>query len=289
MKLKAIVLPLLLIVSGASAQSTVGVLGTPPDGSTVSGVSTISGYHCTSKNIEVFIDGVSYGKAGAGTQLLGTLGVCGRTDTGYSLLYNFSNLDNGQHTVSVTADGVPLATNTVTTFKSGGEQWLTGVSKQTKVQDFPHPGQAATLEWVQSFQNFLVTGIGSTANDLSSLNGTYLQNVSISVSGGSCYLYDFLTGNQQFIFTVGAFAAEPNSVIGYAVPTVGNDMCVYGLTTNSGDSATGYNLDGSGVCFSSGVEAPVVATGIKKSDDGLRLLGTMTSNFPDCTQTAVLF
>lgn len=289
MKLKVIVLPLLLMVSGASAQSTVGVLGTPPDGSTVSGVSTISGYHCTSKNIEVFIDGVSYGKAGAGTQLLGTLGVCGRTDTGYSLLYNFSNLDNGQHTVSVTADGVPLATNTVTTFKSGGEQWLTGVSKQTKVQDFPHPGQAATLEWVQSFQNFLVTGIGSTANDLSSLNGTYLQNASISVSGGSCYQYDFLTGDQQFFFTLGAFAAEPNSGVGYAIQSTGADLCVYVMTTNSGDSATGYNLDGSVVCFASGVDAPIVATGIKKADDGLRLLGTMTAYYPDCTQTAVLY
>jgi hypothetical protein len=289
MKLRIVGLPLLLVVSGASAQSTVGVLGTPPDGSTVSGVSTISGYHCTSKNIEVFIDGVSYGKAGAGTQLLGTLGVCGRTDTGYSLLYNFSNLDNGQHTVSVTADGVPLATNTVTTVKSGGEQWLTGVNKQTKVQDFPHPGQAATLQWVQSFQNFLVTGIGSTANDLSSLNGTYLQNASISISGSSCYLYDFLTGNQSFIFTVGALAAEPSSTIGYAVATTGADMCVYGLTSNSGDSATGYNLTGSGTCFSSAVEVPVVATGIKKADDGMSLLGTITSSYPGCTQTAVLF
>jgi len=159
MKLKAIVVPLLLMVSGASAQSTVGVLGTPPDGSTVSGVSTISGYHCTSKNIEVFIDGVSYGKAGAGTQLLGTQDVCGRTDTGYSLLYNFSNLDNGQHTVSVTADGVPLATNTVTTFKSGGEQWLTGVSKQTKVQDFPIQARQQPLSGFSHSRTFWLPGL----------------------------------------------------------------------------------------------------------------------------------
>ncbi len=289
MRIGYLFFPLLLLANVASAQSTVGVLGTPPDGSTISGVSTISGYHCTSKNIEVFIDGVSYGPAGAGTQLLGTQQVCGHTDTGYSFLYNFSNLENGQHTISVTADGVPFGTNTITTVKSGGEQWLTGVSKQTKVMDFPHPGQAATLEWVQSFQNFLVTGIGDTANDLSGLNGTYVQPVTISVSGSSCYQYNFLTGNWQFILTAGALASDSSSTFVYAVPATATDFCFYALQTSSGSSGTGYNLTGTGVCAVSAVQVPVTATGVKKSADGQRLLGTFTSTYPGCTQTAVLY
>jgi hypothetical protein len=288
MKFNKILFLLLFMVGGASAQSTVGALGTPPNGSTVSGIGAISGYHCTSHNIEVFIDGVSYGPAGAGTQVLGTQGVCGRTDTGFSFLYNFSNLPNGQHTVSVTADGVPFGTNTVTTVKGGGEQFLTGVSKQTKVTDFPHPGQAATLEWVQSYQNFLVTGIGDTANDLSSLNGSYIQNVSVSVSGSSCSLYGFLTGNQQLYFTVGASVDDPSVALIYAIPGTGSDMCFYALTTTSGNSGTGYSLNGTGVCAASAVQFTAVATGVKKSADGLKLLGTMTSNFPGCTQTAVM-
>jgi hypothetical protein len=288
MKFVKTVFLFLFMVAEASAQSTVGALGTPPNGSTVSGISAISGYHCTSHNIEVFIDGVSYGPAGAGTQILGTQGVCGRTDTGFSFLYNFSNLPNGVHTVSVTADGVPFGTNTVTTVNSGGEQFLTGVSKQIKIPDFPHPGQAATLDWAQSYQNFLVSGIGDTANDLSSLNGSYLQSASISVSGGSCYLYDFLTGTQQLFVTFGASADDPSAAFIYVVPYSGSDLCFYALASTSGNSGTGYSLDGIGVCAASGVQSTVVGTGVMKSADGLKLLGTMTSSFPGCTQTAVL-
>lgn len=149
--------------SGTAAVASVGVLGTPVDGDTVSGVGVISGYHCTSKNIEVLVDGVSLGKAGAGTTLLGTQGVCGRTDTGYSLLYAFNNLTNGQHTIAVTADGVPFDTHVVTTFRSGGQPWLTGVSKSVTVPNFPQPGKAAALKWIESYQNFLVTGISNQA------------------------------------------------------------------------------------------------------------------------------
>lgn len=139
--------------------ATVGVLGTPAEGSVVSGVGVISGYHCTSKNIEVYIDGVPIGKAGAGTTLMGTQGVCGRTDTGYSLLYNFNNLTNGQHTIAVYADGSLLETNTVTTFQSGGTAWLSGASRTQLVADFPQTGRQTTLSWTESYQNFLVTAL----------------------------------------------------------------------------------------------------------------------------------
>lgn len=289
MKLVKTLLPFLFMVSGASAQSTVGVLGTPPDGSTVSGVSVISGYHCTSKNIEVFIDGVSFGKAGAGTPMLGTLGVCGRTDTAYSFLYNFSNLPNGPHSITVKADGVPFATNTFTTVKSGGEQFLTGASKEITVPDFPLPGQAANLQWVQSYQNFLVTGIGDTAGDLSSLNGTYPQNASISVSGSSCSSYNFLTGNTQFLITAGSLVDTPNTTVLYATHSAFTDLCLYVLNAVSGNSATGYSLNGNVVCAASGISAPISATGIKKADDGLSLVGTVSTLYPGCTHTATLY
>jgi len=141
------------------APTMTGALGTPVNGSVVSGVGVISGFHCTSKNIAVFVDGVSLGKAGAGTTLKGTLPVCGRTDTGYSLLYNFNNLSNGQHLVTVYADGVLFGANTVTTFRSGGVPWLAGASETVQVPNFPQAGQTAVLDWVQSYQNFLITDI----------------------------------------------------------------------------------------------------------------------------------
>jgi hypothetical protein len=163
--------------------SSAGVLATPANGSTVSGVSVISGYHCTSKNITVEIDGVSIGKAGAGTTL-NTISVCGHAEAGYSLLYNFNNLANGSHTVKAYADGVLLGTNTVTTTKSGGTAWLSGASKATTVSDFPQAGQTTSLQWVQSYQNFLVTGIsGVSAGPASTSAGSAAPAASVGSLG----------------------------------------------------------------------------------------------------------
>ena len=146
-------------VASLNPAAGVGAVGTPVKGSVVSGVGVISGYHCTSKNIEVRIDGASIGKAGAGTTLLGTQGVCGRTDTGYSLLYNFNNLADGPHVVSVYADGVPLDHSAFAVLRSGGIPWLDGASRRLTLTDFPTAGRTATLDWVQSYQNFVITGL----------------------------------------------------------------------------------------------------------------------------------
>src|SRR4030042_744690 len=99
------------------------------------------------------------GQRGAGAPLMGTRGVCGRPDTGYSLLYNFNNLANGQHMVEIYAAGGFLDSHTITTFQSGGTPWLSGVSKTITVPDFPHAGQTATLQWGQSYTNFLIRDI----------------------------------------------------------------------------------------------------------------------------------
>lgn len=162
-----------------------GVLGTPVDGTTVSGVGVISGYHCSSKDIDVYVDGNWAGKAGAGTRLLGTQEVCGRTDTGYSILYNFNNLSNGLHVVTVSAGGVPLDSHVVTTFQSGGQPWLAGVERLIEVPNFPRSGMTATLEWVQSYQNFLVTYVddGTSGSPPPNVSATY--NLDVSVAGGS--------------------------------------------------------------------------------------------------------
>lgn len=163
---------LLLLVGYAMPPSeayATGVLGTPNKGQTVSGVGLISGYHCTSNNIDVYIDNVYFGKAGAGTQLLGTLDVCGKTNTGFGLLYNFNNLTPGVHGISVYADGVLFDSSTFTTFRSGGVPWLEGKSRRSYISDFPDIGKAAIVEWSQSDQNFKIV----KSIDTSTLNGNY--------------------------------------------------------------------------------------------------------------------
>ena len=66
----------------------------------------ITGWHCTSRSIEVRVDGVSLGLAGAGTSRDDTLPVCGHSDTGFSLLFNYNLLQGGTHKVDAYADGV---------------------------------------------------------------------------------------------------------------------------------------------------------------------------------------
>lgn len=261
-----------------------GVLGTPVDGSTVSGVGVISGYHCTSKDIDVYIDGVWISKAGAGTTLLGTQGVCGRTDTGFSFLYAFNNLSNGQHTVSVAADGVVFDQNTVTTFRSGGVPWLSGASKSIKVPDFPNAGELATLEWVQSYQNFLITSIESTAYDLSGLNGNYVQPIYVSYYGNSCGSYNFIGGamTSNLSITTAAPAGSKESILAYAVSSY--DLCYFALNRTSGNSASGYDLSGQAVCVSTPNAYSVAASGVKLAPDHQRLNGILTVYYPGCQQ-----
>lgn len=146
---------------GASAPAesgSIGVMATPTHATTVSGIGVIAGYHCTSKSVEIFIDGVSKGMAGSGTTI-GTQSACGRTDTGYSLLYNFNNLTPGLHTVEARAGGATFALHTVNTVQSGGTQFLTGVEWRGTVPDFPSDGKNATIEWKQTLQNFVITSI----------------------------------------------------------------------------------------------------------------------------------
>ena len=87
-----------------------GSLENPVAGSTESGIGVISGWHCTASNITVTIDGASLGKAGSGTGRGDTASICGRSDTGYSLLFNYNELTPGSHNISAYADGQLLET-----------------------------------------------------------------------------------------------------------------------------------------------------------------------------------
>lgn len=232
---------LLLAIASLCVQAAdTAVLGTPAKGSTVSGVGVISGYHCTSKDIEVRIDGQSVGMAGAGTTLLGTLGVCGRTDTGFSLLYNFNNLPEGSHVVSVYADGVQFGANTIYTVRSGGVPWLSGVSEKHTVLDFPYAGDVATLEWNQSMQNFLVTGtevIGNSGADVSSLAGSYrVSSVTTSISGGTCSGFDSFNN------------VAVNVVVRDKIALVSVWDCTFALGNAVGDKSRGFDMTGTVRC-----------------------------------------
>ena len=94
------------------------LLENPQPNSAQSGISVISGWACDANRIEIIFNETDTQQAGYGTRRTDTQGVCGDTDNGFGLLFNWNKLGNGTHTVRALADGVEFgsATVTVTTF-----------------------------------------------------------------------------------------------------------------------------------------------------------------------------
>ncbi len=130
----------------------------PSAGSYESGVGLIRGWVCNAARVEVEIDGGERLVAGYGTQRPDTAAVCGATNTGYGLPYNWNLLGDGPHTLRVLADGVEFA-NVVFTVTTLGTDYLRNVPEyQYTVPNFPSTGSNTTLRWSEPHQNFIVAG-----------------------------------------------------------------------------------------------------------------------------------
>jgi hypothetical protein len=156
-----------------------GFIENPPNLGTESGIGVISGFHCSSRDISFRINGNSIGKAGAGTDRGDTQQLCGRADTGFSLLFNFNLLTPGTHSLSMYADGQLVETRSFKSTRSAGEVYAQGKNKKILVSDFPKTGEKAILEWVTSKQAFVITDAGPYAaanhacDSTSSLHGIW--------------------------------------------------------------------------------------------------------------------
>ena len=144
-----------------------GYLENPSLGSFQSGISAISGWVCDAEEIVIELNGEPL-KAGYGTIRTDTAGVCGDTDNGFSLLWNWNNLGDGLHTVEAFADGVKFASTQVkvTTL---GEDFVRGAEVRStfdlyKLADNPNPITPAPsdfiiggyIEWWEATQNFVI-------------------------------------------------------------------------------------------------------------------------------------
>lgn len=173
-----IILFSLLSCRVASAQA---VLENPQPRSFQSGVSVISGWACDAFAVVIAIDDdENYdedgdGIADADVELLfpaygtsreDTMGVCGATNNGFGVLYNWNRLGDGVYTVwagytvrdsdgNYTVTVSPPATVTVTTL---GHEFLRGVEREASFAGFPSAGDGITLQWQQSLQNFVIRG-----------------------------------------------------------------------------------------------------------------------------------
>ena len=142
-----------VIVPHVYAQQT---LENPQPDSFQSGIGVISGWACNANTIEISFNGGPRLKAAVGTIRADTSGVCGDTDNGFGLLYNWNLLGDGPHTVTAYADGVEFASVTVTV-TTLGEEFFRGASGTFPLTNFPTPGTSRTLRWQQAQQNFVIT------------------------------------------------------------------------------------------------------------------------------------
>ena len=140
------------------SSAVAGFLENPGHNSFQSGVRVLSGWVCDADTVELAIGTAGRQVAAYGTERLDTAGVCGDTDNGFGLLFNWNLLGEGEHEVVAFVDDVELgrATVRVTTL---GEEFLRGAEGECVVDDFPRLGQSVLLEWQQNSQNFVVTDV----------------------------------------------------------------------------------------------------------------------------------
>ena len=178
--------PVVIAVAGHGRQTgaytlqttlVVGYLENPGPDSFQSGIGVLSGWVCEAEAVTIAINGAPH-VAAYGTERVDTQGVCGDTDNGFGLLFNWNLLGDGEHDVVAAVDGVELgrATITVTTL---GAEFVRGAAGECEVADFPSSGEAVTLVWQQANQKFAIAGERAQTGDNAVRSGTlvgYLEN-----------------------------------------------------------------------------------------------------------------
>ena len=153
---------------GGTSGSPPRVLENPSPGSHQSGIGVISGWVCEAGRVEIEFndDTATRQQAGYGTARGDTAGVCGDTNNGFGLLFNWNLLGDGTHTVRALADGVEFARSTITV-TTLGEEYVRGLSREVTLPDFPNVGTDTTLVWQERQQNFIVTTVLPTQRQVS--------------------------------------------------------------------------------------------------------------------------
>ncbi len=132
----------------------VGYLENPGAASFQSGIGVLSGWVCEADAVEIALNGVRQ-RAAYGTERLDTADICGDTDNGFGLLFNWNLLGEGEHDVVAFVDGVELSRTTVTVTTLGTE-FLRDVAGACAAEDFPMLGETVTVAWQQTQQNFVL-------------------------------------------------------------------------------------------------------------------------------------
>jgi hypothetical protein len=159
-------------------------LDSPVNGSFESGIGVVHGWVCEAEQVSVRVDDRAPFATAYGAERTDSAAVCGDTANGFAAAINWSDYGDGEHTLSLLADGQPLTEVrvTVTTLDS---PFLTGRSATTTVSDFPAAGLSTLLAWSEPHQNFVVSdGTPATQAAAASASSTNSGNWESPLAGG---------------------------------------------------------------------------------------------------------
>jgi hypothetical protein len=137
-------------------------LDSPVNGSFESGIGVVHGWVCEAEQVSVRVDDRAPFAMAYGAERADSQDVCSDTANGFAAAINWADYGDGEHTLSLLADGQPLteARVTVTTL---GKPFLTGLSAATTVADFPALALSTPLAWSEPHQNFVVSTASAAA------------------------------------------------------------------------------------------------------------------------------
>ena len=229
---------------------TPGYLENPGPASFQSGIGVISGWVCEADVVEIEMEtaggAVHRYEAGYGTPRADTAmqpdgtPLCGDTDNGFGLLFNWNRLGEGEHTVVALVDGVELgrATVTVTTVGEGeDEEFLRDVAGECVVANFPTAGEMVTLAWQETQQNFVIaSGLRPAGENRAGMAGEgYLEN-----PGPDSF--------QSGIGVISGWVCEAETVE-IALGALGRQVAAYGTERLDTLAACGDTDNGFGLLF----------------------------------------
>jgi hypothetical protein len=133
-------------------------LESPSEGSFESGIGLIRGWICDAATVEVEIDGGKRWPTAYGTQRGDTASVCGDTNNGFGLTFNWNLFGGGLYSLRALADGAPFGDVIFRVATLGTEFLRDAPTRDYELPDFPQSGNSATVRWSEAHQNFVIVG-----------------------------------------------------------------------------------------------------------------------------------
>nr|WP_275284988.1 DUF1566 domain-containing protein [Thiospirillum jenense] len=132
-------------------------LSNPLNGSVESGIGVVDGWVCAATTVSLQVDDFPAFSTAYGAERPDSAALCGDTANGFAAAINWADYGDGEHTLTVLADG-QITTQVTVDVVTLGTAYLKGAAAAATVANFPAAGISTNLLWSEPHQNFVVTG-----------------------------------------------------------------------------------------------------------------------------------